>query len=193
VSSAAGLGEPVCYLDFDGCLHHCNVRWTQQRGPFLEAPERYTLFQHVGLLDELLAPHPAVRLVLSTSWSQKLGLMQAARHLPVSLRQRVVGATGDLAEPEDLFPFLSRGEQVLLDVQRRRPSTWLALDDDVVGWPKWAEAHVVLTDPYEGISPLTVQHAVRMKLEGFRTAESAQRSSDGNSNVHRERPPKGRK
>lgn len=164
MKDAAGRGEPVCYLDFDGCTHHCNVRWSQERGLFLDAPERYRLFQHVGLLEELLAPHPAVRLVLSTSWAQKLGLKEAVRHLPEPLRRRVIGATYELAQPGDFFGHLSRGEQVLLDVQRRRPSAWLALDDDRIGWPKWAEKHVVLTDPSEGISPQEVQSEVRARL-----------------------------
>ena len=52
----------------------------------------------------------------------------------------------------------------MLDVERRRPSTWLASDDDQVGWPKWAEKHVVFTDPYEGISPVELQARVRERL-----------------------------
>lgn len=125
---------------------------------------RYRLFQHVGLLEKLLVPHPAVRLVLSTSWAQKLGLKETVRHLPESLQRRVIGATYELAEPGDYFQYLSRGEQVLLDVQRRRPSAWLALDDDPVGWPKWSAQHLVLTDPYEGIAPAQVQAAIRATL-----------------------------
>jgi hypothetical protein len=165
VTNPAGHGEPVCYLDYDGCLHHCNVRWSQERGLFLEAPERYALFQHMGLLAQLLAPHPGVRLILSTSWAQKLGLKEALRHLTPALQQRVVGATFEHSQPGDFFAHLSRGEQVVLDVQRRRPSAWLALDDDPIGWPRWTEKHVVFTDPYEGISPAKVQAELRAKLE----------------------------
>lgn len=164
MTKPAGQGEPVCYLDFDGCVHHCSVHWSQERGLFLEAPARYALFQHVGLLEELLAPHPAVRLVLSTSWAQKLGLKEAVRQLPQSLQHRVIGATYELAEPGDYFAYLSRGEQVVLDVQRRKPSAWVALDDDVVGWPKWSLEHLVATDPYEGISLPAVQAKIRTKL-----------------------------
>lgn len=164
MSKSAGRGEPVCYLDYDGCVQHCNVRWSQERGLFLDAPERYRLFEHVGLLEELLAPHPVVRLVLSTSWAQKLGLKEAAAYLPESLQARVVGATYEFAEPGDYFAHLSRGEQVVLDVQRRRPSAWLALDDDRIGWPKWAEKQVVFTDPYEGISPPAIQEGIREQL-----------------------------
>lgn len=56
MSTPAGRGDLVCYLDFDGCIQHCNVRWSDERGRFLDAPERYRLSQHVGLLEELLAP-----------------------------------------------------------------------------------------------------------------------------------------
>jgi hypothetical protein len=165
VTTPAGLGEPICYLDYDGCLHHCEVRWSEEAGLFLQAPERYRLFQHVGLLEELLAPHPAVRLVLSTSWTQKVGFEAAVRQLSEALQPRVIGATYELAQPGDQFAYLSRGEQVLLDVQRRKPSAWLAVDDDRIGWPRWAEQHLVVTDPYEGISPPRIQDALKKKLE----------------------------
>lgn len=164
MSGALGCGEPVCYVDYDGSLHHCGVRWSEERGFFLEAPPRYHLFQHVSLLEELLAPYPAVRLVLSTSWAQKLGLRDAAAYLPESLQARVVGGTYEFAESGDYFAYLSRGEQVVLDVQRRRPSAWLALDDDVVGWPQWSSQHLLLTDPYEGISPPHLQEELRRRL-----------------------------
>jgi hypothetical protein len=161
----AGRGQPLLYLDFDGVLMHERVLHDDKRGPYLDAPERYSLFQHAQLLAELLQPHPKVQLVLSTTWAQKYGLGKAVRHLPELLQTRVVGATYELAQPGDFFAHLSKGEQVALDVERRRPSAWLALDDDMVGWPKWAEARVVFTDPYEGISPSEIQEALRKKLE----------------------------
>jgi hypothetical protein len=164
MSPPAGRGERVCLLDFDGCVHHCGVRWSEERGLFLEAPARYKLFQHVGLLEELFAPYADLRIVLSTTWAQKMGLKKAASFLPQSLQRRVVGATFELAEPGDHFSYLSRGEQVVLDVQRRRPAKWLALDDDQIGWPKWTEPNVVFTDPYEGISTPDVQDAIRGQL-----------------------------
>lgn len=173
MSSPAGRGEPVCYLDYDGCVQHCNVRWSEERGLVLDAPARYRLFQHVELLEKLLAPWPAVRLVLSTSWAQRLGLKEAVRHLPEGLQQRVIGATYELAEPGDYFAHLSRGEQVVLDVQRRRPSVWLALDDDQVGWPKWAEKNVVFTHTYEGISPLEIQDVIRERLAMFASSRTS--------------------
>lgn len=164
MSIPAGRGERVVVLDYDGCIHHCGVRWSAVRGVFLEAPARYSLFQHVALLEQLLAPYSDLRIVLSTTWAQKMGLKKATSFLPDSLQAKVIGATFELAEPGDYFPYLSRGEQVVLDVQRRRPAKWLALDDDPIGWPKWTEPHVVFTDPYEGISPPEVQEQIRSKV-----------------------------
>jgi hypothetical protein len=161
----AGRGKPLLYLDSDGVLMHERVLHDNERGPYLDAPERYSLFQHAHLLAQLLEPHSKVRLVLSTAWAQKYGLRQAVRHLPQSLQARVVGATSEFAQPGDFFAHLSKGEQVALDVERRRPAAWLALDDDMVGWPKWAEARVVFTDPYEGISPPEIQQALKTRLE----------------------------
>jgi hypothetical protein len=109
-------------------------------------------------------PHPQVQMVLSTSWAQEMGLAAAVAQLPEALRERVVGATYELAQPGDYFRHLSRGEQVLLDVQRRQPSAWVALDDDRVGWPTWAEENVVFTDPYEGLSAPEVQQSLRTRL-----------------------------
>ena len=100
-------------LDYDRALHHECRLWDDARGPYLEAPDRYCLFQHAGLLADLLEPHPAVRIVLSTSWTQKLGFKEAVRRLPKSLLTRVIGATYEFAEPGDHFAHLSRREQVL--------------------------------------------------------------------------------
>lgn len=162
--SHAGSGQPLLYLDYDGTVHHERCLWKDGRGPYLDAPERYILFQHVPLLQAFLEPHPSVRIVLSTTWAQKLGLKEALGWLPANLQARVVGATYELAEPGDHFAYLSRGEQVALDVQRRKPFAWMALDDDVIGWPKWAQNCLVATEPYEGISPPGVQASIRTKL-----------------------------
>ncbi len=49
-----GRGELVLYLDFNGVLHHENCLCRPRKGPYLCAPARHTLFQHVPLLQELL-------------------------------------------------------------------------------------------------------------------------------------------
>lgn len=154
----------VLYLDYDGTLHNEAVYWDGGRWPFLRAPARYTLFQHAALLDEMMTPHPSIKIVLSTSWVRHYGLRKAAKELPAGLRRRVIGSTYDSQVPGDHFEYLSRGEQVATDVERRRPARWLALDDDPMGWPDWAQPHLLLTDPYEGISPPGLQDELRRRL-----------------------------
>lgn len=159
-----GRGEAVVYLDYDGTVMHEAVWWHPRRGAYLRAPARYRMFQHVQLLAEMLQPYPQVRIVLSTSWVLRYGCAGAAKRLPLELRQRVVGATYHSRVPMQAFMQLPRGEQVTQDVLRRRPGSWLALDDDQEGWPAWSLQHVVFTDPYEGISPPEIQAAIREKL-----------------------------
>jgi len=157
-----GNGQPLLYLDFDGVLSHENVLWHEQ-GAYLDAPERYSLFQHAPLLEEMLQPYPAILIVLSTSWVVRYGCAGAALRLPKSLRSRVVGATFDSEAPAD-FAYIPRGEQVTADVLRRKPSRWLALDDNTEGWPAWALPNFVRTHPYEGISPKGIQAQIRRRL-----------------------------
>lgn len=161
-----GRGELVLYLDFDGVLHHENALIHPKRGVYLSAPERYRLFQHVGLLEELLAPYPAVRIVLSTSWVLRYGCTGAAKRLPDSLRARVIGATyhkRHMYAPH--FRETLRGWQVWQDVQRRQPRGWLALDDNDEGWPREHKHRHVLTHMYEGISEPSVRTEIEQKLK----------------------------
>jgi hypothetical protein len=158
------MGKPVLYLDFDGVVHHENCLWHPRRGAYLHAPERYVLFQHAPLLEEMLAPHADIQIVLSTSWAVRYGCSGAAKRLPAGLRSRVIGATYHSQMPRQWFAQLTRGEQVTQDVMRRRPSAWLAVDDNPIGWPRWANPHLLLTDPYEGISSPEMQMELRRRL-----------------------------
>lgn len=154
---------PLLYLGFDGCLHPKNVRLVDGRHMFLDAPPQYTMFQHVALLEQLLEPHPAVRIVLSTRWVLTVGARRAAKELPTGLRARVIGTTVPPNPPTD-FGARPKGVQVTEDFQRRNPPAWLAIDDEQEGWPAWALPHVVFTDPIEGISPPLVQAAIARQL-----------------------------
>lgn len=159
-----GLNQLVLYLDFDGVLHHENAIWHPRRGVYLSAPPGYSLFQHVGLLDEILAPYPEVQIVLSTSWVRAYGCAKAAKRLPLSLQSRVIGATFHSQMIDQYFVDAPRGMQVWSDVLRRQPRDWLAIDDDYLHWPKWCLDKYVQTDEYEGISAPKVEAELRMKL-----------------------------
>ncbi len=159
-----GAGELLLYLDYDGVLHHENVLWYPRKGAVLEAPPHYVLFQHVGLLEEFLAPYPDVRIVLSTSWARVYGCDRAARRLPPSLRSRVIGATFHSKMDEALFKAAPRGTQIWSDVLRRKPRDWLALDDDYLHWPAWCRDKYVRTHEHEGISAPVPKAEFRQKL-----------------------------
>jgi hypothetical protein len=155
------------YLDFDGVLHHENVRVSNRGGPYLQAPPRYQLFQHADMLAELLAPYPELLIVLSTSWAVRYGVATAASRLPEALQDRVIGGTFHSKHMrESEFLELHRGQQVTADVARRQPRDWLALDDDEEGWGSSAHHHV-LTHMYEGISDPEVLALLKTKLEAM--------------------------
>lgn len=158
--------ELVLFVDFDGVLHNENVRWDPGRGLYLAAPARYSLFQHAELLREVLAPHPEVAIVLSTHWVRLYGFSQTAKHLPHALRERIIGATFSPEMPhlKDALAAMPRGLQVLSDVQRRQPRDWLAIDDDVIGWPEAHLHQLIQSDPYEGISAPAVLQELKRKL-----------------------------
>ncbi|WP_342747779.1 HAD domain-containing protein, partial [Thiomonas delicata] len=65
------------------------MHWHPRKGAYLDAPEGYSLFQHAALLETLLAPYPAVRIVLSTSWVRVFSYSRAAKRLTPALRARV--------------------------------------------------------------------------------------------------------
>lgn len=130
----------------------------------MHAPAGYRLFQHAPLLDDMLQPFPSIKVVLSTSWVRQYGCAGAAKRLPPGLHGRVIGATYHSRMRAGTFADLPRGAQVAEDVLRRRPGSWLALDDNPEGWPDWSAPHFLQTDPFEGISPQQFQDELRRRL-----------------------------
>lgn len=161
----SGNGGLLLYLDFDGVLHHENVLWSRTLGAYLSAPDQYKIFQHIGLLETLLAPYPQVRIILSTSWVRRYGCSKTAKQLGPRLRQRVVGATFHSRMNEDLFIDKPRGQQVSEDVQRRKPLDWIALDDDGDGWPPESAGKFIKTHNKDGISAPEVLERLKAALE----------------------------
>jgi hypothetical protein len=145
----------LLYLDFDGVLHPSAVYRSPGGAIFLAqyyVDDGHQLFEHADLLAELLEPFPEVRIVLSTSWVQEVGIAAASEQLPEAMRHRVIGATYDPCAPRDRFNALSRGEQVWADVHGRCPIAWLAIDDDVSYWPEHARPHWVQSETEKGIA-----------------------------------------
>jgi hypothetical protein len=118
------------------------------------------------LLVELLAPYPDVKIVLSTSWVRQYGFVKTAKKLPSELQKRAIGATWHSANKflEQEWVSAPRGMQIWGDVQRRRPKAWIAIDDDYLGWPRWAMDNYVQTDEVDGISHPKVLALLKEKL-----------------------------
>ncbi|SFI03111.1 hypothetical protein SAMN04515618_10899 [Collimonas sp. OK307] len=127
-----------------------------------------TLFEWLPILDELLAPHPDVRIVLSTSWVRVRSYHFAKKQLTPSLQAKVIGATfHNRLMRKDEFVCLPRGVQIANDVFRRGPQSWFAIDDDYLGWPEWCRDNLIRTDGTRGISDPAIQEAIRLMLERF--------------------------
>lgn len=131
------LNEPTLYLDFDGVLHPADVRVTQAepRRPrvYNGGPTDHPLLEHVHLLERILAPFGDVKIILSTSWVRVLGYEYTVQMLPLALRERVVGTIwrGELLQ----HPPRTRYDAIQTDADKRGRVRWLALDDDLDGWP----------------------------------------------------------
>lgn len=163
----------VCYLDYDGVMHVDSVFYSPERGIHITTPG-HTLFEWAHILEDLLHPYRDVKIVLSTSWVRARSLYFAKNQLPKSLQARVIGATFDIRLMQKLeYDFMSRGQQVYADVERRKPATWFALDNDDRGWPTEHRSRLVKTDDNTGVSSLDVQEAVRTMLRAAPPADVA--------------------
>lgn len=147
----------VFYLDFDGVLHDSEVYVSRRRGIELRTPER-TLFEWMPILEKIMNPYPEVAIVLSTSWVRARSFDFAKAQLSPALQRRVIGATYHRREMnKHVFPYKPRWQQILDDVNRRKPQSWVALDDDVEGWPEELLPHLIATQGSEGVSASSVQ------------------------------------
>ncbi|MBV6322150.1 HAD domain-containing protein [Duganella violaceipulchra] len=164
VQDASTAADLVVYLDFDGVLHDDAVYWSKRDGIHIRMPGR-TLFEWSHVLEQLLTPYPMVRIVLSTSWVRVKNFEFAKKQLPIGLQARVVGATFHRREMRTWqFDNMSRGAQVLADVQRRQPAAWFALDNDDHDWPVAYRDHLVKTEDRLGLSDPQVQKDIQARL-----------------------------
>lgn len=163
----------ICYLDYEAVLHDGNVLRNRIKGMTMKTPGR-SFFEWMPILDDLLAPYPDLKIVLSTTWVRELGFNEAKHELSASLRNRVIGST--FLHPKIVkaeFDTMSRGMQIWADVERRKPTHWFALDDDAFGWPVWCKEHLIQTSDQLGLSDPTVQERVRQKLAEIYRSGSA--------------------
>jgi hypothetical protein len=149
------------YLDFDGVLQDDVVYWHPKRGIFMSTPNR-TLFEWSHILEELVEPFPNVQIILSTSWVRVRSYEFAKSKLPISLQQRVVGATFHNREMQKIeFDHMPRWQQISSDAKRRNLQNWFAIDNDCRGWPEQYRDRLVLTNDRLGLSEESVQNQIR--------------------------------
>lgn len=156
----------VLYVDFDNVFHG-NVLRFRKHPSLRPETEGQVLFENAPILVRLLEPYPSVQVVLSTIWVRELGFGRAREFLPQSLQQRVIGATFHKRfMRKEEFAQLTRYEQIIADVTRRGPSKWLAIDDDLDGWPTDALDKVVRMPLVFGLgdSAAALELKVRLKL-----------------------------
>lgn len=136
---------PTLYLDYDGVLHPADVRITTAEPlrprVYNGGPTDHQLFEHAGLLERILSPFADVKIVLSTSWVRTLGYEFTVQQLPPSLQARVIGTIwqGELLQ----HPPRTRYDAIQSDATARGLEHWLALDDDVEGWPEEQRYRVI--------------------------------------------------
>jgi hypothetical protein len=144
---------PILYLDYDGVLHAEDVRLVRRRPCIFESNKLsdIPLFEFAPLLEQLLAPFPELRIVLATSWVRHLGYSYAREQLPPGLRVRVIGATwhshmryDQVGSGMPAFDLLTRYAAIKQDAARRKAERWLALDDNIEGWPEGERWRVVV-------------------------------------------------
>lgn len=157
----------ILYLDYNGVLHDAKVIRNRNRGLYIATADR-TFFEWMPILEELLAPYPDVKIVLSTSWVRSLGFDATKQELTEQLQARVIGSTFHHPKLTPAqFDTMSRGMQIWRDVERRKPSNWLALDDDAFGWPASCRDKLIETKGHLGLSDPDVQDAIRARLASF--------------------------
>jgi hypothetical protein len=167
------VAKHVLYLDFDNVLHG-DVLCFRKPPALRPATQGQVLFENAPMLERLLEPYPDLRVVLSTSWVRERSFYRARKALPTSLQQRVIGATFHKRYMrKDEFSQIARYHQIIADVERRRPSRWLAIDDDLDGWPEHALMNVVPMPLVRGLGDSAAALELERRLaQVFRNVES---------------------
>ncbi|WP_425218997.1 HAD domain-containing protein [Ralstonia solanacearum] len=162
---------PTLFLDFDGTLHAGHALIDAQNQVSLDSGR--PLFEFTPLLVSMLAPYPAVAIVLTTSWLQRLSLDEVMAYLPLELARRIIGTTKDI-KPRlgDLKSGTDRTAAITSYAYGKGLRNWLAIDDSVHGAYKFGQEpgellhHFVLLDADRGINDEQAQERIRSWLAG---------------------------
>ena len=163
------IATPILYLDFDGILHPADVRVTRDeplrpRVYVSGEPTDQPLFLYASLLELILAPYPDLKIILATSWVRAFGYEYALGQLSPTLQARVIGAVR--------VPAPTRFDSIDIDAEERGLTAWMALDDDICGWPDERRHQVVApTDPLLGLAQPGIAAELACRLEVLSTGE----------------------
>ncbi|ABO57333.1 helix-turn-helix transcriptional regulator [Burkholderia cenocepacia] len=171
---------PTLFLDYDGTLHagHAYI----DDGGQITLDSGRPVLEFAPILTEILRPYPAVKIVLTTSWLQRLSTERVIAYLPPDLARRVVGTTRDM---KPRFSYLRSGsgktDVIASYAQGKGLRNWLALDDSVFDahlFGRELVSNFVLLDSALGISDEKALERLRRWLTGIddrRTGRSSYR------------------
>jgi hypothetical protein len=157
---------PTLFLDFDGTLHvgHAVVDADGQVSLESGGP----LFEYAPLLVELLAPYPAVEIVLTTSWLDAMNDETVLAYLPPELSRRVIDTTrGRRPRLSYMLNGSGRTDVITCYAFGKGLTQWLAIDDSVYGAyhfgpePGQLMRNFLLLDSSRGISDKGAQQRIR--------------------------------
>ncbi|KVR40723.1 hypothetical protein WK17_21170 [Burkholderia multivorans] len=158
---------PTLFVDYDGTLS-AGQGYIDDEGQITLGSGR-PLLEFAPILSEILKPYPAVEIVLTTSWLQRLPTEQVIAYLPPDLARRVVGTTRDM---KPRFSYLRNGcgktDVIASYALGRGLQNWLALDDSVFDahlFGREMVSHFVLLDPAVGISDEKALERLRQWLQ----------------------------
>jgi hypothetical protein len=119
----------VLFLDFDGVMH-----------PQEPTKSNVGFFCQLPVLETLLLQCVGLKVVVSSSWREIMGIKELRELFPDSVRQRVIGRT-PVNLPESLIPDGLRGYP-----REAQCTTWMRRRATAVGLPPASERWVALDD-----------------------------------------------
>ncbi len=131
-----GKAKTMLFLDFDGVLH---PRFCPDEEHFCRLP----------LFESVMRRHPAVRIVISSSWRRIYGIDYLRSRFSRDIAERVVGTT-QLWVPDEP---MNRHQEILawIGKQRFNGMPWLALDDSAPEFPERC-VNLLLCDSRHGLT-----------------------------------------
>jgi len=147
--------DPVLFLDFDGVLHPVGVEALDENFELIANP---LLFCWHSILENLLAPYPQMRIIVSSDWRRLFDDTALTHLLGPQLGLRFDGVVECYKD--------SRVEEILAEANRRDLPRWLALDDhpSVLKAYQAGDSRFLACPPDTGISDPQVQRELGRRM-----------------------------